>query len=111
VKTNILFIREEKWMISLGVVVAIEHKDPKDEDELMEDFKRAVTNWVNQTITGKELWEDSFFHLNIGDLALKNEGLNKFLRDEGIQSWKIVAQFSGYQSFDSGLVKPPDDDE
>ena len=85
-KTTLLFARNENATISTFGVVTISSKDSKDPNVLIDKFKAGVTDWINQTEDGKEVWDQSSSDLNIGDIAgyEHDESLNDCLAEYGI---------------------------
>lgn len=85
--TTLLFARHENASISGFGVVTITSDVSKDPKVLIEKFKAGVTDWVNSTKAGKEIWDYSEGELNIGDLAgyEQDESLADCLSEYGIR--------------------------
>ena len=99
-KFSILVTRREDFRITQAVVVSgegneITRKDfPKaitTHDEFQAAVIRAVDEWVNTTIQGKELLEYSREDLNIGDLSswIDDPDLKVCLAKQGITNFDV----------------------
>ncbi|ADC73206.1 hypothetical protein TK90_2720 (plasmid) [Thioalkalivibrio sp. K90mix] len=70
------------------------------EDDLFRRLYKAVSRWLVDTERGRDLLEQSGFHLNILDLAfdeaIKDGALDPFLKQQGIVSGRLEDVFSDY---------------
>jgi len=108
-KHNLTFIRksglntiENLWVVEVQMI------DPAAGlDDALIALERAVTDWVIETDTGKEAWEQSSEDFNIGDFfTYYTPGFMKFLWRHGIHYVGIVYQLGEGEEveFDRVLV-------
>lgn len=110
-KTHLSFVRKDIDRIENMVIVQFKHKKSlKNTHEVFKAFKTGITNWVENTKEGENLWIYTSEDLNIGDLLgeHKNKELNKFLFVEGIKSWKPIYELVDEEeiSYDKVLASP-----
>jgi hypothetical protein len=110
-KTHISFIRKDVSKIDNMVIIQYTHKKalqtPKD---VFDAFRGGITQWVEETEEGKNLWNYSSEDLNIGDILgeNKNKTLSKFLLERGIKKWKPIYELVDQEeySYDKVLANP-----
>ena len=88
---TILFTRHEgmSGMTNAAVLILETADDAASCTDATEMFKRGITEWVNDTQAGREVWEVSREDLNIGNLLLAqpqdDEEFVTILRRHGVK--------------------------
>jgi hypothetical protein len=101
-----IFIRPGKFD-EIDQIAIIEIDTFKLEHDPMAMLKKAVTRWVNETKEGKELWDESFQDLNIGDLITHGfDNLENIMAEEGINAVNVLCTGSDshHRNYDEVLV-------
>ena len=91
-KHTILFTRQGMAGMTNAAVLILETDDETaSSTDAMEMFKRGITEWVDDTQAGREVWGTSREDLNIGDLLLaqpqNDEEFVTILRRHGAVSY------------------------
>lgn len=80
-----MFVTKNATISTFGVIT-ITSDDSKDSKVLIDKLKVGITDWINTTKDGKDVWDYSSADLNIGDIAgyEKDESLIDCLSEHGI---------------------------
>ena len=90
--TTLAYVRQGLQDVDALCVLGFWHSPSfKDKQEVREAITRAITHWVNDTIEGRNQWNDSFGTLNIGDiLSQRWKDLSSYLRIQGIYGINVL---------------------
>lgn len=110
-RTHLTFTRKNAYNIENLVVVKFSHKVSLNTPYLVfKAFTKGITNWVENTHEGKNLWKYTCEDLNIGDILDQhnNKELSEFLSVEGIKKWKPLYELVDQEefSYDKVLASP-----
>lgn len=115
-KHTILFTRHEgmSGMTNAAVLILETDDETASSTDAMEMFKRGITEWVDDTQAGREVWEASREDLNIGDLLLtqpqNDEEFVTILRRHGV---KLVSMeglaWDATEYYDTVLSEDPEE--
>jgi len=83
---ELVFTRSEGMRgITTLAIIQLECAETMNRQQALEALVRSVSDWVQSTAPGREVWRASCEDLNIGDLASYGiDGLTPFLNKNGL---------------------------
>ena len=104
--TSLTFVRQGAFRIldtAILTITSVENLSPSEAKSKVVD---AITQWINDTMEGKDAWSYSCTDFNIGDLSQfeQSSTLNNILKQHGINSINIATISADNFDFDEVLV-------
>ena len=113
---TILFTRHEgmSGMTNAAVLILETADDAASCTDATDMFKRGITEWVNDTQAGREVWEVSREDLNIGNLLLAqpqdDEEFVTILRRHGVKLLSMEGlSWDATEDYDTVLPEEPEE--
>ena len=113
ITTLIPFVRNEDGRTTTIAILKVVTDHQMTPEQIMGAMKRLLTNWVNETKDGKQVWKYTGGDMNIGDFAQYETSFGEWiphssLKAYGIINFEIVALVDSTEAlpFDKILVDP-----
>jgi len=106
-KQTLTFIRMGSCEVENLVAVEVSLDNPKHDAHTQ--LTKAITQWVEETQEGADIWDESCGDLNIGDLLnASTDELNTFLIRNGISGMETKYEFfrDDVIPYDTVLAEP-----